>query len=67
MARKTPATYPKLGEIIIKTPSGRVIHDKPGIDTFRSGSEPFEPAGWYTFLPDTPGSKRKEKSTIVGR
>ncbi|MEK7219492.1 MAG: hypothetical protein AAB687_02355 [Patescibacteria group bacterium] len=56
---EAPATYPKLGEIIIKTPSGRVIHDKPGIDTFRSGSEPFEPAGWYTFLPDTPGSKRK--------
>lgn len=56
---ESPAIYPKLGVIIIETPSGRIIYDQPGMDTFRPGSEPYEPAGFYTFRPDPPESIRR--------
>ena len=56
---EAPAIYPKLGVIKITTPSGRVIKDTPGIDTYAPGAEPFEPAGWYIFHADPPGSTRK--------
>jgi len=49
------ARYPKLGGVKTQTPSGRLYVDLPGVD--HDGMN--NPAGWFTFLPDPPRSKRK--------
>ncbi len=49
------ARYPKLGGVLTHTSSGRSYVDQPGVD--HDGMN--NPAGWFTFLPDPPGSKRK--------
>jgi hypothetical protein len=47
--------WPKGGAITITTPSGEVLHDKPGVKV----NFGFQPNGVYTFRTDPVGSKRE--------
>ena len=49
------ARYPKLGGIKTHTSSGVIYVDLPGVN--HNGMN--NPAGWFTFFPDPPGSERK--------
>ena len=48
------ARYPKLGGVKTITSSGVVYVDLPGVDNDGMNN----PAGWFTFFPDPPGSRR---------
>jgi hypothetical protein len=47
--------YPKLGGVLTQTSNGKSYVDLPGID--HDGMN--NPDGWFTFLPDPLGSKRR--------
>jgi hypothetical protein len=49
------ARYPKLGGVLTHTSSGVSYVDLPGVD--HDGMN--NPDGWFTFLPNPPGSKRR--------